>query len=92
MFGKQRRVLRMMDKYAEKERMLTKIQPLIDIIVERALTIKENYLKIGNETGDFKISETEMGYIKRWMRLVFDKEDEPIMFLGMNIVVLGQGV
>lgn len=84
-----KRILCMMDEYAEKDRQLVEIQPFIDLITKRALIIRQNYLEVGNEIGDFEVNENEMSCIKRLLKLLSGEEKgTPVMFLGMDVVVV----
>ena len=84
---RRKRILRMMDKQDTKDKKLAEIQPFLDLITERALVIRHKYLEVGNEVGNFVVSEDEMDYIKKWSKIMFDKEREIVKYLGMNVVM-----
>lgn len=85
---RRQRVLCMMDEWEKKDKQIAQVQVFINPIIDRALVIRENYLQCSNETGDFRVSEIEMGHIRQFMNLIFDTEYNPTMFLGMNIVMV----
>jgi hypothetical protein len=84
------RVFALMDEMNERDGQLAEIEPFIKPIVQRAASIArkmdENDVPCNGRR--FLVSATEMDYIKKQLKILIGRDETPVMYLGMKVVVV----
>ena len=81
-----------MDEQDKKDKKLSSIQNLINPVVERALSVRENYIENYIDSGNFYVSKAELELLNKYAKISFyweGEKDKPLLLLGMNVVEEG---